>query len=351
MPNTPDPLAHALRQLAFGRALTRQETTDAFAVLMRGEAPPAQVAALLMGLRVKGETASELAGAADALRAAMVPLPFPSEYTSARSTRLVDTCGTGGGSVGTFNISTAAAFVAAAAGVGVAKHGNRSFTSRSGSADVLEALGVDIALAPQHAADALARHGFVFLFAPVYHPAMRHVGPARKELGVPTVMNLLGPMANPAGVHGQVVGVADRDRAPLVAGAFAELGGIHTLVVHAEVGMDEISPHGVTHIWEVKDGAVATWLVDPAEFGVRDGRLELLKGGEPAENARRIERLLGGGSGVEEDPEGASAVILNAGAAIYVGGQAATYREGVDLARDVLRAGDALRLLERIRLK
>ena len=135
-------------------------------------------------------------------------------------------------------------------------------------------------------------------------------------------MNLLGPMANPAGVSGQVVGVADRDRAPLVAGAFAQLGGIHTLVVHAEVGMDEVSPHGVTHVWEVKDGDVATWQVDPAEFGMRDGRLELLKGGEPAENARRIERLLAGGPGEDRDPEGASAVVVNAGAAIYVGAAA-----------------------------
>jgi anthranilate phosphoribosyltransferase len=261
----------------------------------------------------------------------------------------VDTCGTGGGTVGTFNISTASAFVAAAAGVPVAKHGNRSFTSRSGSADVLEALGVAITLPPPSAAEMLERTGFVFLFAPVYHPAMRHVGPTRKELGVPTVMNLLGPMVNPASVSHQVVGVADRDRAPLVAGAFARLGGTHTMVVHAEVGMDEISPSGLTEVWEVRGAAIETWRLDPAAHGLGDDRLDLLAGGEPAENATRIERLLSGGAGGASDPVGRAAVLLNAGAAIYVGGGASTYGEGVKRAAEVLSSGRAGEIIGRLR--
>src|SRR6266850_292480 len=199
---------------------------------MRGEATPAQIAALLMGLRVKGETPDEVAGAARALREAMVRV-------DAAGPHLVDTCGTGGGAVGTFNISTAAAFVAAGAGATVAKHGNRSFTSTCGSADVLEALGVGIGLDAPGAARVLREAGIAFLFAPTFHPAMRHVGPVRRELGITSVMNLLGPLANPAGARRQVVGVADRERAPLMADALARLGAVHAMVVHGRVGMDE----------------------------------------------------------------------------------------------------------------
>jgi anthranilate phosphoribosyltransferase len=257
-----DALRHALLRLSEAGTLTSSETADAFAVIMRGEATPALIGALLLGLRARGETADEVAGAAQALRDTMVPVRL------SVGPSVVDTCGTGGGSVGTFNVSTAAGFVTAAAGARVAKHGNRSYTSKCGSADVLEALGVDIMLAAEQVAAALDRAGMAFLFAPNYHPAMRHVGPARKELGVPTIMNLLGPLANPAGVRRQVIGVADPARAPLMAEALRRLGAEHALVVHGEIGMDEISPAGTTMVWEVREDGVTRWQLDPAEYGL-----------------------------------------------------------------------------------
>ena len=219
---------------------------------MQGGATPAQVSALLMGLRVKGETAAEIAGAARALRGAMVRVEVDLPH-------LVDTAGTGGGTVTTFNISTGAALVAAGAGATVAKHGNRSYTSRCGSADVFEALGVSIALDAAAAARVLREAGVAFLFAPNFHPAMRHVAPVRKELGVTTLMNLLGPLANPAAARRQVIGVADRERGPLMAQALAALGTDHALVVHGRVGMDEISPVGETDVWEVRESQVKSW--------------------------------------------------------------------------------------------
>src|SRR5881409_2982064 len=241
------PLAHAIAALANRQSLSERHTTDVFAAVMRGEATPAQIGALLMGLRVKGETPEEVAGAARALRDSMVRVVADGPH-------LVDTCGTGGGTVSTFNISTAAAFVAAGAGASVAKHGNRSFTSKCGSADVLEALGVPITLDAAAAARVLREACLTFLFAPTFHPAMKHAGPVRRELAVPSVLNLLGPLANPAGVRRQVVGVADADRAPLVAGALARLGAEHALVVHGRIGMDEIAPQGITDVWEVRSG-------------------------------------------------------------------------------------------------
>jgi anthranilate phosphoribosyltransferase len=258
---------------------------------------------------------------------------------------LVDTCGTGGGRVGTINISTAAAFVVAAAGVPVAKHGNRSYTSRSGSADVLEALGVDIALPPANAADVLRRAGLVFLFAPIYHPAMRHAGPVRRELAVPTIMNLLGPLANPAGVRRQVVGVSSPDRAPLVAEALARLDATHALVLHAAVGMDEVSPSGATHVWEVREGRVETWAVSPESLGLACDDLDGLAGGEPVENAGRVERLLaGGGTTVER-----CAVLLNAAAALYVAGRGWSMAAAATRAREVLESGAGATVLAELR--
>src|SRR6266487_5002171 len=250
-PSAPAPLLEAIAALANRRALTERQTTVVFGVVMRGEATPAQIAALLMGLRVKGETPEEVAGAARALREAMVRV-------EANGAHLVDTCGTGGGAVSTFNISTAAAFVAAGAGASVAKHGNRSFTSQCGSADVLEALGVRIALEAADAARVLREACVTFLFAPNFHPAMKHAGPVRRELAVGSVMNLLGPLANPAGVRRQVVGVAEPDRAPLVAAALARLRTLHALVVTGRPILDEAGPTGITDIWEVRDALVTT---------------------------------------------------------------------------------------------
>jgi anthranilate phosphoribosyltransferase len=333
------PLRFALQQLALGLPLAREAATEAFSVLMCGGASPAQTAALLMGLRVRGETADEVAGAAVALRRAMIRLETDSPEL------LVDTCGTGGGLVGTLNISTAAAFIVAGAGVPVAKHGNRSFTSRSGSADVLEALGVEIGLTPAAAGRVLAAVGLTFLFAPTYHPAMRHVGPVRKELGVTTIMNLLGPLVNPAGVVRQVIGVADEGRAPLVAQALSVLGARHALVLHAAVGMDEISPAGLTSVWEVKDGEVATWELEPARYRLDCDDLAGLAGGEPADNAARIEGLLAG----EANSAVRCAALLNAAAALYVSGNGWSLGDSVERARAALENGAGAAVLARLR--
>ena len=333
------PLQQALVALANRQSLSQSLAATVFSVVMRGEASPVQIAALLVGLRVKGETAEEVAGAARALRGAMVRV-------DADGAQLVDTCGTGGGTVTTFNISTAAAFVAAGAGAAVAKHGNRSFTSRCGSADVLEALGIGIGLDAAGAARVLRDARLAFLFAPNFHPAMRHVGPVRRELGVPSIMNLLGPLANPAGVMRQVVGVADRDRAPLLAAALVHLGAEHALVVHGRVGMDEIAPTGVTDVWEVQGGAVQTWELDPADHGLAVADPTALRGGDPPANASRMRRILECDG---DDAPGLAAVLLNAGAAVYVSGLVRTYAEGVAKAREAVRSGAAREALERLR--
>jgi len=333
------PLRRALTALANRQSLSEDQTAEVFGVVMNGEATPAQIGGLLMGLRAKGETADELAGAVRALRDAMVRVDATHEH-------LVDTCGTGGGTVPTFNISTVAAFVAAGAGAAVPKHGNRSFTSRCGSADVLEALGLRIILDAPTASRVLNEARVVFLFAPNFHPAMKHVGGIRRELGTPTLMNLVGPLANPASVRRQVVGVADPDRAAMVAEALVRLGAEHALVVHGRVGMDEISPHGVTDVWEVKDAAVRTWQIDPERFRLGITDVAELQGGEPAANAERLERILGNGSA---DPSGLAAVLLNAGAAIYVAGIAGSLAEGIGRAREVVASGAARAALDRLR--
>src|SRR5690606_13682685 len=230
--------------------LAAGDAEAAFDVVMQGRATPVQIAALLVALRTRRESPAEVAGGVRALRRAMIPVQ------AADPDQLVDTCGTGGGALTTFNISTAAAFVAAGAGVRVAKHGNRSFSSRCGSADILEALDVPIELTPDGMAEVLERAGLVFMFAPLLHPAMRHVAPVRRELRMPTIMNLLGPLTNPAGARRQVVGVADPALLELVAAALNELGHIHALVVHGEPGMDEVSPIGNTRVLDVRDGRV-----------------------------------------------------------------------------------------------
>jgi anthranilate phosphoribosyltransferase len=335
-----NPLQQAVAVLAGGGSLSAEATAEAFGVLMRGEATPVLTAGLLMGLRAKGETAEEVAGAALALRLAMV------RVESEHPNRLVDTCGTGGGRVGTLNLSTAAAFLVAGAGVPVAKHGNRSYTSRSGSADVLQALGVRIELSAAGAAAVLRETGLVFLYAPSFHPAMRHVVPVRRELGVPTIMNLLGPLVNPAGVRRQVIGVAHRVHAPLLAAALSRLGAAHALVLHAAVGMDEVSPGGRTAVWEVCDGAVAEWEIDPVRYGLDCDDLDGLAGGWPAENARRIERVLAG----ENDMAAVRcAVLLNAAAALYVSGGGWTFEEAVERATGSLDSGAAADALDRLR--
>jgi anthranilate phosphoribosyltransferase len=338
-PMDDSPLRYALHQIAQGLSLQRSEAAAAFGVVMDGAATAAQAGALLMGLRAKGETAEEVVGAAQALRCAMVRLE------TGNSDALVDTCGTGGGRIGTVNISTAAAFVVAGAGIPVAKHGNRSYTSRCGSADVLEALGVDIGVGPERAAQVLRSSGIVFMFAPTYHPAMRHLAPIRKELGVATIMNLLGPLVNPAGATRQVVGVADGSRAPLLADALAGLGTRHALVLHAEVGMDEISPTGCTYVWEVAKGQIRSWELDPSRYGLACDSLDGLAGGDPAENAARLEQLLSGAG----NPAIRCAALLNAAAGLYVSGHGWSFEESVNRSREALDQGAGSAALARLR--
>jgi anthranilate phosphoribosyltransferase len=340
VPDDPTPITRALRTLSRGERLGETLTHEAFDQVMNGEASAAQVGALLMGLRVQGETADEITGAVRALRGAMV------RVDAAASAHLVDTCGTGGGSVPTFNISTAAAFVAVGAGATVAKHGNRSYTSKCGSADVLEALGVRIAADGEEAARLLRSVGMAFLFAPAFHPAMRHVAPARRELAIATIMNIVGPLANPAGVTRQLVGIAQPERGPLIAEVLARLGAEHALVVHGDVGMDEIAPSGPTTVWEVREGTVSTGSINPAEHGLEHADLAALVGGEPARNAARVERLLRDPS---NDGAGRAAVALNAGAALYVAGLTASLREGIGGALETLDAGVGVTVLERLK--
>lgn len=332
-------LPQIIARLVAGERLDAADAEAAFRTVMEGRASAVQVAALLVALRTRRETALDIAGGVRALRAAMVPV-------AADAVDLVDTCGTGGGGVTTFNISTAAALLAAGAGVRIAKHGNRSFTSRCGSADVLAELGVTLELSPDAMARVLDEAGIVFMFAPLLHPAMRHVAPVRRELGFGTIMNVLGPLTNPAGARRQVVGVADPSLLELIAGALHELGHDHALVVHGEAGLDEISPIGTTRVAEVTGDGVRHYVLDAADlFDTSAFTLEQLAGGDPADNARIVHGVLNG------TIHGAAraAVTLNAGAALYVAGRADSVAAGVARAERVLDAGGGLTALERLR--
>ncbi len=327
----------ALERLLDGGDLTRPEMQALFGRLMDGHLSDPLKSALLVALRMKGETPSEIAGAAAAMRERAVTIPHSRE-------RVVDTCGTGGDRRGTFNISTAAALVAASGGVPVAKHGNRSVSSRSGSADVLAALGVDIEVPPKVAGRALDEIGIAFLFAPLLHPAMREVMPVRKALGVRTVFNVLGPLTNPAGARRQVMGVYAEALVEPIARVLAELGSEHALVVHGLDGLDEITTTGPTRIGEVRAGEVTVFEVEPERLGVPRAELSDLAGGDPEENARAMERVLGGEPGPLAD-----VTAVNAGAALYVGGAAESLEAGVARARETLSGGRAVEVLTALR--
>jgi anthranilate phosphoribosyltransferase len=337
-PSPVNALQAAIRKLAGGEALSGDETRLAFELVMSGEGTPAQMSALLMALRVKGETEAEVAGVVQAMRGAMVRL------NASQPQDLVDTCGTGGGTVPTFNISTAAALLAAGLGVRIAKHGNRSFTTQCGSADVLEALGIKIDVPVETMEHALAEAGIVFMFAPLMHPAIRHVGPVRRELMIPTVMNIVGPLANPAMAGRQVIGVAEDRRVPLLAGAIRALGTRHTMVVHG-TGMDEISPLASTHVVEIRENRINEWSISPAEFGYTGLNAADLAGATPDVNAKIILSALRG----DANRAVRGALVLNAGAALYVGGQAATYREGVAAAEKGVDSQAGIAGLEKLR--
>ena len=333
-------LAELIPRIVAAEPLSVAEAEAAFMTVMEGRASPVQIAALLVALRANGESPQHVAGGVRALRQAMIPIAAPEGWT------VVDTCGTGGGAFMTFNISTAAALLAAGAGARIAKHGNRSFTSRCGSADVLAALGVQIELKPEQMVDVFQRAGIVFMFAPLLHPAMRHVAPIRRELAMPTIMNLLGPLTNPAGAKRQVVGVSHPRLLELVAGALRELGHEHALVVHGEPGMDELSPIGPSDVIEVRAGEQKRYQFDPAtHFAAGKLNPDELRGGEPAENAELVEAILNG------KVKGAArlAVTLNAGAALYAAGLARDLLAGVELAEQALSAGKGADALSRLR--
>jgi anthranilate phosphoribosyltransferase len=335
----PNALQGAIHKLAFREPLTAADAKAAFDIVMRGEATAVQLSALLSALRATGESVDVVAGVVRALRDAMVTL------SAVDPDGLVDTCGTGGGAVPTFNISTVAAIVAAGAGVRIAKHGNRSFTTKCGSADVLEALGVGIDVPVSTMEASLRDAGIVFMFAPLMHPAMRHVGPVRRELGIPTVMNIVGPLANPARAGRQVVGVSDLERVPVLAGALSALGTTHAMVVYGEPGLDEVSPLGPTHVVEARRGSTERWTIHPEEYGFKKISPEDLTGSEPAENARIIVALLDG-----KGPSGAqAATLLNAAAAIYVSGRVKSFADGIGAARKSIDSGQAKSVLDRLR--
>jgi anthranilate phosphoribosyltransferase len=330
-------ISETIDRLLAGDALSAGDTEAAVGLVMRGEADPAQIAGLLVALRAKGETVDELVGAARAMRAHVV------EVRPARDD-LVDTAGTGGDGAGTFNISTTAALVAAACGCAVAKHGNRAASSRSGSADVLEALGVPIALTPGQAARMIELYGFGYLHAPDHHPAMRHAGPVRRSLGVRTVFNLLGPLTNPAGARRQLIGVYAPQWVEPMGQALAALGCEHGMVVHGQPGIDELSPCGATIVATVRGGVVTVSELDARDLGIELCALSDLAGGDPQRNAEIALAVLAG----EEGPA-ADATALNAAAAIVVAGRAADLGEGLELAREALRSGAAMATLSALR--
>ncbi|MDP3419607.1 MAG: anthranilate phosphoribosyltransferase [Thiobacillus sp.] len=310
----------------------------AMRALMSGEWTPAQIAGFLIGLRLKGETVTEIAAAADVMRELSTKVPLTGVG------HLVDTCGTGGDGAHTFNISTAAAFVAAACGARVAKHGGRSVSSTSGSADVLEALGVNVNLAPEQVADAVKKIGVGFMFAPNHHSAMKHAAPVRRELGVRTLFNLLGPMTNPAGAPNQVLGVFSRELTGTLARVLQTLGSRHVLVVHAEEGLDEISLASPTYVAELKDGHVSEYELEPGVFGLPQvAASELVVNGTD----EAVEMLL---AALENRHAGAAAMVaLNAGAAVYVAGRAASLADGVAHAQHAITSLAARDVLEHYR--
>jgi anthranilate phosphoribosyltransferase len=327
-------IQQALARLLEGHDLSRRQAREVMLEIMAGEATPGQIGGFLVALRVKGETAEEIAGCAEAMRAQAVPVRPQRED-------LVDTAGTGGDGARTFNISTAAALVAAAAGAGVAKHGNRAVSSASGSADVLEALGFELEQPPERIERSIDELGFGFLFAPSHHPAMRHAGPIRRELATRTVFNVLGPLTNPAGARAQVVGVYAPELVPTIAEVLAHLGATRAFVVHGAGGIDELSPAGPNLVCEVTGGRVRRREIDPREFGVPRCRPGDLAGGSPEENAATIREVVAGAKGPKRE-----AVLLNAAGAIAAGGHAADLREGYLLAAETVDSGAAGERLE-----
>jgi anthranilate phosphoribosyltransferase len=340
-------VVEAIRRVVDGEHLTRDEAEDVMDRIMSGEATDAQIAAFLTGLRMKSETVDELAGFARVIRRKAAPVRPRGSVGAALSgtdrEMLVDTCGTGGDASGTFNISTATAFVLAGAGVRVAKHGNRSVTSPCGSADVVEALGVKIDLTPEAVAQCIDECGIGFLYAPLLHEAMRYVMLARREMKIRTVFNLLGPICNPAGADAQVLGVYNEKLTEMMAQVLCELGARRAFVVHGSDGLDEITITGESKVSEVRDGEVRTYYLTPEDFGIQRAPIESIQGGDVARNAAIIRSVLLGNETARRD-----VVLLNAAAGLTAGGRAKNLRAGVEAARHSIESGAALERLERL---
>jgi anthranilate phosphoribosyltransferase len=328
-------LKSVIGRLAAGEKLSREDARDAFGIIMSGEATHAQIGGFLTALRMRGETVDEIAGAVATMREKMLRVEAPADA--------IDVVGTGGDGSGSYNISTASAFVVAGAGVPVAKHGNRALSSRSGAADTLAALGVRIDLPPDAISRCIREAGIGFMFAPAHHAAMRHVGPARAELGIRTVFNLIGPLSNPAGVKRYLLGVFSADWIVPLAEVLGSLGAERAWVVHGNGGLDEIAPSGESQVAVLEGGKVAKRILTPADFGLDGHPVQAIKGGDAAHNAEALRALLSGGAGAYRDT-----VLMNAGAALVVAGKAATPKEGAILAATVIDKGAALERLDRL---
>ena len=329
-------IKEAINALVAGKSLSFEEASAVMEEIMGGEATPAQIAAFITALRIKGETVDEIAGLASVMREKAVPVKA--------TPPVVDTCGTGGDNSASINISTAAAFVAAGAGLKVAKHGNRAMTSKCGSADILEALGVKIDLDAEAVATCLEKVGIGFMFAPIFHPAMKHAAGPRREIGIRTVFNILGPLTNPARAGSQVIGVPDKEVGKKIAAVLHRLNTKHSLVVHSLDGMDELSISGKSIIWEVNEhGVRPPFEVDPAYFGLKTAAVSEIRGGTPEENAGIVRRVFNGEKGAARD-----VIAMNAAAAIYAGDLASDMKEGLRLAEEAIDSGQAFEKLENL---
>ena len=327
----------AINRLCDKREIFYDEMVDLMRQVMEGKVPPVQLAAILMGLHVKTESVSEIAAAASVMR------EFSTKVDASGVDHLVDTCGTGGDKAHTFNISTTAAFVAAAAGAHVAKHGGRAVSSQSGSADVLEGLGVNLALTPEQVGRCIREVGVGFMFAPSHHPAMKHAAPVRKELGMRTILNILGPLTNPAGAPNQVMGVFHADLVGIQARVLKMLGSKHVLTVHGQDGLDEITITGPTFVAELKHDFITEYSIEPRQFGLDTAPIEALQAKSADDSRARLQAVLANEEGPSRD-----VVILNAAAALYVSGVAPSLWDGVALAREAIASGAAKRKLEQL---
>ena len=324
-----------LNTIASGKNLGEEEARDAFGIMMSGEASPAQIGGFLMGLRVRGEKLPEIVGAVSAMREKMLPVEAPDDA--------IDIVGTGGDAIGTYNISTCAAIVTAACGVPVAKHGNRAITSKSGAADALVALGVNIEITPETISRCINEAGVGFMFAPAHHSAMRHVGPARAELGTRTIFNLLGPLSNPAGVKKQLIGIFKQSWLEPLAYALQALGSTDIWLVHGADGMDELTTTGPSYVTALKEGKIKSFVVTPDDAGLAKASIEDIRGGDAQENAAALTAVLDGAKNPYRD-----IVLLNSAAGLVVAGKAGDLREGVKMAAEAIDSGEARARLDKL---